>query len=78
LALRAAHVVYVRRAFANGRLKKTKTRLSTRAVPLQAIFGFEQAGNRVAERIAAVIRPSLREERKRWNRHQPCHRRRRR
>ena len=26
--------VYVRRAFANGRLKHTKTRLSTRAVPL--------------------------------------------
>ncbi len=34
---RAAGVVYVRRAYANGRLKKTKTRLSTRAVPLQAI-----------------------------------------
>jgi integrase len=33
----AAGVVYVRRAFANGRLKNTKTRLSTRAVPLQAI-----------------------------------------
>jgi integrase len=29
-------VVYVRRAHANGRLKHTKTRLSTRAVPLQA------------------------------------------
>lgn len=29
-------VVYVRRAFANGRLKQTKTRLSNRAVPLQA------------------------------------------
>ena len=29
-------VVYVRRAYANGRLKHTKTRLSTRAVPLQA------------------------------------------
>jgi integrase len=29
-------VVYVRRAFANGRLKHTKTRLSNRAVPLQA------------------------------------------
>jgi integrase len=29
-------VVYVRRAFANGRLKRTKTRLSNRAVPLQA------------------------------------------
>src|SRR2546421_9533860 len=34
---RAAGVVYVRRAFANGRLRNTKTRLSTRAVPLQAI-----------------------------------------
>jgi integrase len=29
-------VVYVRRAFANGRLNQTKTRLSNRAVPLQA------------------------------------------
>ncbi|MDQ3671462.1 MAG: site-specific integrase [Actinomycetota bacterium] len=29
-------VVYVRRAFANGRLTQTKTRLSNRAVPLQA------------------------------------------
>jgi len=34
---RAADVVYVRRASANGRLKHTKTRLSTRAVPLQLI-----------------------------------------
>ncbi len=34
---RAAGVVYVRRAFANGRVKNTKTRLSTRAVPLQAV-----------------------------------------
>jgi integrase len=34
---RAAGVVYVRRAYANGRLKHTKTRLSNRAVPLQAI-----------------------------------------
>jgi integrase len=33
---RALGVVYVRRAYANGRLKHTKTRLSTRAVPLQA------------------------------------------
>ena len=33
---REAGVVYVRRAFANGRIKHTKTRLSTRAVPLQA------------------------------------------
>ncbi|MDP9261946.1 MAG: hypothetical protein M3O89_08260 [Actinomycetota bacterium] len=34
---RALGVVYVRRAYANGRLKHTKTRLSARAVPLQAI-----------------------------------------
>jgi integrase len=34
---RGAGVVYVRRAYANGRLKHTKTPLSTRAVPLQAI-----------------------------------------
>jgi integrase len=34
---RGLGVVYVRRAFANGRLKQTKTRLSNRAVPLQAI-----------------------------------------
>jgi integrase len=33
---RDAGVVYVRRAYANGQLKHTKTRLSTRAVPLQA------------------------------------------
>jgi integrase len=34
---RAAGVVYIRRAYANGRLKHTKTRLSDHAVPLQAI-----------------------------------------
>jgi integrase len=34
---RAAGVVQVRRAFANGRVKQTKTRLSRRALPLQAI-----------------------------------------
>ena len=34
---RDAGVVYVRRAYANGRVKHTKTRLSRRAVPLQAI-----------------------------------------
>lgn len=33
---RDAGVVYVRRAYANGKLKHTKTRLSNRAVPLQA------------------------------------------
>jgi integrase len=34
---RAAGVVQVRRAYANGRVKRTKTRLSRRAVPLQRI-----------------------------------------
>ncbi len=34
---RAAGVVQIRRAYANGRVKRTKTRLSRRAVPLQAI-----------------------------------------
>jgi len=34
---RGAGVVHVRRAFASGRVKQTKTRLSKRAVPLQAI-----------------------------------------
>jgi integrase len=34
---REARVVYVRRAFAHGRLKRPKTRRSLRAVPLQAI-----------------------------------------
>jgi hypothetical protein len=34
---RDARVVYVRRAFAHGRLKSTKTRRSIRAVPLQSI-----------------------------------------
>jgi len=34
---RAAAVVQIRRAYANGRVKHTKTRLSRRAVPLQAI-----------------------------------------
>src|SRR5947207_2842940 len=34
---RPAGVVQIRRAYANGRVKQTKTRLSRRAVPLQAI-----------------------------------------
>jgi integrase len=34
---RAAGLVQIRRAYANGRVKQTKTRLSRRAVPLQAI-----------------------------------------
>jgi integrase len=34
---RAAGVIQIRRAYANGRVKQTKTRLSRRAVPLQAM-----------------------------------------
>jgi integrase len=34
---RAVGVVQIRRAYANGRVKQTKTRLSRRAVPLQAV-----------------------------------------
>ncbi len=34
---RRAGVVQIRRAYANGRVKQTKTRLSRRAVPLQAV-----------------------------------------
>lgn len=45
-------MVYVRRAFANGRLKHTKTRLSNRAVPLQAkaleaLDGLRPSGNEI-------------------------------
>ena len=50
---REAGVVYVRRAFANGRIKKTKTRLSTRAVPLQA-KAFE-----ALDRLLASVNPIL-------------------
>src|SRR2546426_7424742 len=46
-------VVYVRRAFANGRIKNTKTRLSTRAVPLQA-KAFE-----ALDRLPASVNPIL-------------------
>src|SRR6266496_4935319 len=50
---REAGVVYVRRAFANGRIKNTKTRLSTRAVPLQA-KAFE-----ALDRLPASVNPIL-------------------
>jgi integrase len=50
---REAGVVYVRRAFANGRIKNTKTRLSTRAVPLQA-KAFE-----ALDRLPAAVNPIL-------------------
>jgi integrase len=50
---REAGVIYVRRAFANGRVKHTKTRLSTRAVPLQA-KAFE-----ALDRLPALVNPIL-------------------
>jgi integrase len=46
-------VVYVRRAFANGRIKNTKTRLSTRAVPLQA------KAVEALDRLPASVNPIL-------------------
>jgi integrase len=46
-------VVYVRRAFANGRIKHTKTRLSTRAVPLQA------KAVEALDRLPASVNPIL-------------------
>ena len=50
---RDAGVVYVRRAFANGRIKHTKTRLSTRAVPLQA------KALEALDRLPASVNPIL-------------------
>jgi integrase len=46
-------VVYVRRGFANGRIKNTKTRLSTRAVPLQA------KAVEALDRLPASVNPIL-------------------
>ena len=46
-------VVYVRRAYANGRIKNTKTRLSTRAVPLQA------KAVEALDRLPASVNPIL-------------------
>jgi len=46
-------VVYVRRAYANGRIKNTKTRLSTRAVPLQA------KAVEALDRLPALVNPIL-------------------
>jgi integrase len=57
----SAGVVYVRRAYANGRLKHTKTRLGSRAVPLQAkaleALELEASSGQGGHRAAA---PSLR------------------
>ena len=57
---REAGVVYVRRAYANGRLKHTKTRLSNRAVPLQAkafdaLDGLPRSDNRFMGSSIAMI-----------------------
>jgi integrase len=48
-----AGVVHVRRAFANGRIKNTKTRLSTRVVPLQA------KAVEALDRLPASVNPIL-------------------
>jgi integrase len=53
-----AGVVYVRRAYANGRLKHTKTRLSNRAVPLQA-KAFE-ALDRLPPSVNEILFPNTR------------------
>jgi integrase len=53
-------VVYVRRAYANGRLKHTKTRLSTRAVPLQA------KALEALDRLPASNNPNPLSEHARW------------
>jgi integrase len=50
---REVSVVYVRRAFANGCVKNTKTRLSTRAVPLQA------KAVEALDRLPASVNPIL-------------------
>jgi integrase len=55
---RGLGVVYVRRAYANGRLKHTKTRLSNRAVPLQAIA--LEALDRLASSENPILFPNAR------------------
>ena len=51
-------VVYVRRAYANGRIKNTKTRLSTRAVPLQAKA--VEAFDRLPASVNPILFPNAR------------------
>jgi len=55
---RALGVVYVRRAYANGRLKHTKTRLSNRAVPLQATA--LEALDRLPPSVSPILFPNSR------------------
>jgi len=54
-------VVYVRRAYANGRIKNTKTRLSTRAVPLQAKA--VEALDRLPASVNPILFPNARGDR---------------
>jgi integrase len=58
---RDAGVVYIRRAYANGRLKHTKTRLSNRAVPLQAKA--LQALGRLPDSESEILFPNTRARR---------------
>ena len=54
---RAAGVVQIRRAYANGRVKHTKTRLSRRAVPLQGI-ALEALDQLLAREDSPVLFPN--------------------
>jgi integrase len=56
---RAAGVVQIRRAYANGRVKHTKTRLSRRAVPLQAI-ALEALDQRQSRQDSLLLFPNAR------------------
>jgi integrase len=56
---RAARVVQIRRAYANGRVKHTKTRLSRRAVPLQAI-AVEALDQRLSRQGSSLLFPNAR------------------
>jgi integrase len=56
---RAAGVVQIRRAYANGRVKQTKTRLSRRAVPLQAI-AFEALDQLRPHGVSPLLFPNSR------------------
>jgi integrase len=56
---RETGVVQIRRAYANGRVKQTKTRLSRRAVPLQAI-ALEALGQRRSQQDSPLLFPNSR------------------
>jgi integrase len=59
---RDARVVYVRRAFAPGRMKSTKTRRSQRAVPLQAI-ALQALGRKPSDGLEPSTPLSMRSDR---------------